>query len=81
MFFLYTAIEYSTHFVKCGKEIKRRRTNICKIINSILYQNREKLNLVIKDHKWAIFFRIFRILIKGMIIPNVEVPKTVLFVN
>lgn len=75
MFFLDTAIEYSTHFVKCGKEIKRRRTNICKIINSILYQNREKLNLVIKDHKWAI------ILITGVIIPNIEVPKTDLFVN
>lgn len=75
MFFLYTAIEYSTHFVKCGKEIKRRRTNICKIINSILYQNREKLNLVIKDHKWAI------ILITGVITPNIEVPKTDLFVN
>lgn len=27
-FFLYTAIEYSTRFVKCGKEIKSR-TNIC----------------------------------------------------
>lgn len=74
MFFLDTAIEYSTHFVKCGKEIKSR-TNICKIINSILYQNREKLNLVIKDHKWAI------ILITGVIIPNIEVPKTDLFVN
>lgn len=46
-----------------------------KIINSILYQNREKLNLVIKDHKWAI------ILITGVIIPNIEVPKTDLFVN
>lgn len=75
MFFLDTAIEYSTHFVKCGKEIKRRRTNICKKINSISYQNREKLNLVIKDHKWAI------ILITGVIIPNIEVPKTDLFVN
>lgn len=75
MFFLYTAIEYSTRFVNCGKEIKRRRTNICKIINSILYQNKEKLNLVIKDHNWAI------ILITGVIIPNIEVPKTDLFVN
>lgn len=58
-----------------AKKLNEEEQLYVKKINSISNQNREKLNLVIKDHKWAI------ILITGVIIPNIEVPKTGLFVN
>lgn len=55
-FFIRQSNTRSTRFAKRGKEIKSR-TNICKRNNKHFRSNREKLNLVINDHKRGIFNR------------------------